>query len=62
MKRKHISCFKAILCLDFSTKRHLGLLTIDLVAAFVLFIVMLALLYFLCCYHFSVNKELYKTF
>jgi len=40
------------------TKRHL--LTIDLVAAFVLFIFMLVLLRFLCCYHFAVNEDLYK--
>jgi len=38
----------------FSTKRHL--LMIDLVAAFVLFIFMLVLLRFLCCYRFSVIK------
>jgi len=34
---------------------------IDLVVAFVLFIFMLVvLLCFLCCYRFSVNKDLYK--
>jgi len=31
----------------------------DLVAAFVLYIFMLVLLCFLCCYRFSVNKDLH---
>ena len=32
---------------------------IDLVVAFVLFIFMLALVCFCCCYRLSVNKDLY---
>jgi len=34
---------------------------IDLVVAFILFLFMFALLYFLSCYRFSVNEDLYVT-
>ena len=49
-----------ISCLHLSTNCYL--LVIHLVVAFVLFIFMLVLLcFFLCCYRFSVNRDLYKA-
>jgi len=51
---------KYIICYAYILVQSVILMT-DLVVAFVLLIFLLVLLCFMCCYRFSVNKDLYKS-